>query len=466
MGQLLVYVPIAAFAGVIYLWSADISGWFVLAFSTVMAIFFLIKSFTRYSAFRQGERIVEGELLLISYAPFATSLVLIAVLVLLFTDVSKLHLLWFAPLSYVVFQIIFARRLVNKLDGNIQPPNAVLKPYIPQEEQQPRPATEPQKENQQPSAPKTTDPAPRRDRTPVEQQWDKVVWAMRRTKNRKYFVGPILRNVEVPTPADGKISLRFKSNTLKNNFMEEMQDQRSRDALKAAITDVYGSELELAVRSPSEANRIRFPLVNETLTLPPPPDRSWSAISEATTHFYAFAVGAINQHFESVEDVVIEQEQDFLLRVETLALVIQLVDRLSFERAGQTFRNPLLDYLEPFAIAMHVDAFHANKITVSEERANLALRERFIDTENRLVDINQSYLGKFDLMNEGYPSGQEDTLSGVFEHRIIDLFGETPNPEFHRNILWKTTFISLIAECLIESKMYDAIYDAELTSPS
>ena len=96
-------------------------------------------------------------------------------------------------------------------------------------------------------------PPPRRDRTPVEQQWDKVMWAMRRTKNRKYVVGPILRNVETPEPDDGKIALRFKSNALKNNFMEEMQDQRSRDALKAAITEAYGSELELQVISPHEA---------------------------------------------------------------------------------------------------------------------------------------------------------------------------------------------------------------------
>ena len=96
-------------------------------------------------------------------------------------------------------------------------------------------------------------PASRRERTPTEQQWDKVVWAMRRTKNRKFVVGPILRNVETPTPAEGKISLRFKSNTLKNNFMEEMQDQRSKDALKVAILDAYGSELELQVRSPHEA---------------------------------------------------------------------------------------------------------------------------------------------------------------------------------------------------------------------
>jgi DNA polymerase III subunit gamma/tau len=96
-------------------------------------------------------------------------------------------------------------------------------------------------------------PAPRRDRTPVEAQWDKVVWAMRRTKNRKFVVGSLLRNIEVPEPVDNKIPFRFKSNALKNNFMEEMQDQRSREALKAAITDAYGAELELRVISPHEA---------------------------------------------------------------------------------------------------------------------------------------------------------------------------------------------------------------------
>jgi hypothetical protein len=76
---------------------------------------------------------------------------------------------------------------------------------------------------------------------------------MRRTKNRRYVVGSLLRNIEVPEPVNGKISLRFKSNAMKNNFMEEMQDQRSRDALKAAITEAYETELELQVRSPKEA---------------------------------------------------------------------------------------------------------------------------------------------------------------------------------------------------------------------
>ena len=107
---------------------------------------------------------------------------------------------------------------------------------------------------QQPAAasPESSQPAARKERTPIEAQWDKVVWAMRRTKNRRYVVGPLLRNVEIPEPVNGKISLRFKSNALKSNFMEEMQDQRSKDELKAAITNAYGSELELEVRSPHE----------------------------------------------------------------------------------------------------------------------------------------------------------------------------------------------------------------------
>ncbi|MCH8116019.1 MAG: DNA polymerase III subunit gamma/tau [Chloroflexi bacterium] len=105
-------------------------------------------------------------------------------------------------------------------------------------------------------------PAPRRERTPREEQWGKVVWAMRRTKNRRFVVGSLLRNIEAPEPVDGKIALRFKSNALKNNFMEEMQDQRSKDALKAAITEAYGSELDLQVRSPHETDDREGPLGN------------------------------------------------------------------------------------------------------------------------------------------------------------------------------------------------------------
>jgi len=82
-----------------------------------------------------------------------------------------------------------------------------------------------------------------------EARWNKIVWDMRRTKNRKFVIGPILRDVELPIPVDGKLFLRFKSDTMKNNFMEEMQDQRSIDALNAAIADAYGFPLEFELDS-------------------------------------------------------------------------------------------------------------------------------------------------------------------------------------------------------------------------
>lgn len=97
-------------------------------------------------------------------------------------------------------------------------------------------------------------PAAPRDKTPAETQWEKVIFAMRRVKNRRYVVGPLLRNIQAPEPAGGKISLRFKSNALKNHFMEEMGDERSRNALKDAITTAYGEELDLQIRSPHEAD--------------------------------------------------------------------------------------------------------------------------------------------------------------------------------------------------------------------
>ena len=131
---------------------------------------------------------------------------------------------------------------------------------------------------------------PPRDRTPAEEKWDKVVRAMRRTKNRRFVVGPLLRNTQVPEPAEGKISLRFKSNALKNNFMEEMQDQRSRDELKAAITDTYGTELELEIISPRETDETNNS--NTKSTTQSGNDLPVSAEQESAMVRAAMAIGA------------------------------------------------------------------------------------------------------------------------------------------------------------------------------
>jgi DNA polymerase-3 subunit gamma/tau len=170
-----------------------------------------------------------------------------------------------------------------------------------------RPAASPQQGNQQQSSADggssdETPSAPRRDQTPAEQKWAKVVWAMRRTKNRRYVVGPLLRNIEVPDPVDNKISLRFKSNALKNNFMEEMQDQRSKDALKAAITDAYGSELDLVVRSPREIAEDAKANANADGTSPAGNGQPTSAAQESAMVRAAMAMGATVVAEEAAED--------------------------------------------------------------------------------------------------------------------------------------------------------------------
>ncbi len=141
-------------------------------------------------------------------------------------------------------------------------------------------------------------PTQRRDRTPTEEKWDKVIQKTRRTKNRRFAVGPLLRNIQVPEPVEGKISLRFKSNTLKNNFIEEMDDKRSKDALKAAITDTYGTELELVIISPREVDKTNN--TNTNSTIDSENERSVSHERESAMVRAAMAVGGtiINENQE------------------------------------------------------------------------------------------------------------------------------------------------------------------------
>ena len=102
----------------------------------------------------------------------------------------------------------------------------------------------------------------------------------------------------MPEPVEGKISLRFKSNALKNNFMEEMDDKRSKDALKAAITDTYGTELELVIISPREVDKTNN--TNTNSTIDSENERSVSQERESAMVRAAMAVGGtiINENQE------------------------------------------------------------------------------------------------------------------------------------------------------------------------
>ena len=93
-------------------------------------------------------------------------------------------------------------------------------------------------------------------RTPLsepDEKWHRVVNAMRRTAYRN--TSSLLFNVESPEPQSGKLSLRFRSKTLKDRFVEQMSDQRARDELRKAIMSVYGEELRLEIRSPGDGEK-------------------------------------------------------------------------------------------------------------------------------------------------------------------------------------------------------------------
>ena len=90
-------------------------------------------------------------------------------------------------------------------------------------------------------------PPPRREMTPAQQSWGQVQYALRRTKFRKYVIGALLRNAEVGDPSDGELHLRFKSKSLRENLVEELQDPRAKAALDNAVRDVYGTELNVRI---------------------------------------------------------------------------------------------------------------------------------------------------------------------------------------------------------------------------
>ncbi len=105
------YIPVGVIAGIIYLFSSIVAGWFVWVFAVVLALNFLITSLIRRNSFRKGESMPPGEIILIAYVPFSCSIILLSGIALLFVDVSKLHLLRVALLVNTVVEVTIGRRV-------------------------------------------------------------------------------------------------------------------------------------------------------------------------------------------------------------------------------------------------------------------------------------------------------------------------------------------------------------------
>ena len=80
----------------------------------------------------------------------------------------------------------------------------------------------------------------------INSEWKSVCKSLNRVKGKDYFIGALLHSV-TPNIEDGKINLLFKSNTLKQNFLNEISNLDTKQKVLDSIKNIYNEDLELIV---------------------------------------------------------------------------------------------------------------------------------------------------------------------------------------------------------------------------
>ena len=80
----------------------------------------------------------------------------------------------------------------------------------------------------------------------IDSEWKSVCKSLNRVKGKDYFIGALLHSV-TPNIEDGKINLLFKSNTLKQNFLNEISNLDTKQKVLDSIKNIYNEDLELVV---------------------------------------------------------------------------------------------------------------------------------------------------------------------------------------------------------------------------
>ena len=82
--------------------------------------------------------------------------------------------------------------------------------------------------------------------------WEKVLFDLRRVKFGKMVLGGLLRNVEIPKKIDDKLTLKFKSKHLHDLFKAEWKIDLAREAVRNAVIKVYGDKIKLVLEEPED----------------------------------------------------------------------------------------------------------------------------------------------------------------------------------------------------------------------
>ena len=85
--------------------------------------------------------------------------------------------------------------------------------------------------------------------------WEKVLFALRRVKFGKMVLGGLLRNVEIPKKIDDKLTLKFKSKHLHDLFKAEWKIDLAREAVRNAVIKVYGEKIKLVLEEPEDEKK-------------------------------------------------------------------------------------------------------------------------------------------------------------------------------------------------------------------
>ena len=80
----------------------------------------------------------------------------------------------------------------------------------------------------------------------INSEWKSVCKSLNRVKGKDYFIGALLHSV-TPNIENGKINLLFKSNTLKQNFLNEISNLDTKQRVLDSIKKIYNENLELIV---------------------------------------------------------------------------------------------------------------------------------------------------------------------------------------------------------------------------
>lgn len=120
MGISIFSIVLAIIALPIYfLFSITVAEWLVWVFYAAITLILFIKSFTEYNSFLKGGSKSTGDIIGIAAYPFVTSIMGIILLVLLFIDINKLHVLWLYPIIALIFEFTIGKRAVDVIAPDV-----------------------------------------------------------------------------------------------------------------------------------------------------------------------------------------------------------------------------------------------------------------------------------------------------------------------------------------------------------